>query len=91
MSVFDKTLLDRARAKREQIEGELEKHPDFQLYLITETIKDRTRMKHLLMKIPNFRLWYLLTNAIAGFETLAPRRESRSVHADTLGEQNAPL
>ena len=68
MSIFEKTPLDRVRAKCEQIEGELKKHPDFQLYLITETIKDRTRMKRLLMKIPNFRLWYLLTNAIAAFE-----------------------
>ncbi len=85
MSIFEKTPLDRVRAKCEQIEGELKKHPDFQLYLITETIKDRTRMKRLLMKIPNFRLWYLLTNAIAAFETLAPRQESRSIHADTLG------
>jgi hypothetical protein len=39
MSIFEKTPLDRARAKREQIEGELKKHPDFQLYLITETIR----------------------------------------------------
>ena len=48
-------------------------------------------MKRLLMKIPNFRLWYLLTNAIAAFETLAPRQESRSIHADPLGQQNTPL
>ena len=68
MSIFEKTPLDRVRAKREQIEGELKKHPDFQLYLITETIKDRTRMKRLLMKIPNFRLWYLLTSATAALE-----------------------
>jgi hypothetical protein len=65
MSILEKTLLDRALAKRERIEGELKKHPDFQLYLIAETITDQTRMKCLLMKIPNFRLWYLLTNAIA--------------------------
>jgi hypothetical protein len=65
MSILEKTLLDRALAKRERIEGELKKHPDFQLYLIAETITDQTRMKRLLMKIPNFRLWYLLTNAIA--------------------------
>jgi hypothetical protein len=39
-------------------------------------------MKRLLMKIPNFRLWYSLTNVIAAFETLAPRQESRSIHAE---------
>ena len=48
-------------------------------------------MKRLLMKIPNFRLWYLLTSATAALETLAPRQESRSIHADTLGQQNASL
>lgn len=82
MSIFEKTPLDRARAKRELIERELKKHPDFQLFLIAETIRDRTRMKRLLMEIPNFRLWYSLMNAITAFETLAPRQESRSIHAE---------
>ena len=34
-------------------------------------------MKRMLMKIPNFRLWYLLTNAIAAFENSCSATESR--------------
>jgi hypothetical protein len=53
-----------AKAKREQIECELNKCPDLQLYLVVKSQRDRARMKRLLMRIPNFRLWHVLTNSI---------------------------
>jgi hypothetical protein len=58
------TPLERARAKLEQVERELKKCPDFQLYLVSNSLKDRARMKRLLMEIPNFRLWRTLANSI---------------------------
>jgi hypothetical protein len=64
MSAPVKTPLDRARAKFVQIELELKKSPDFQLYLIAKSHSDRARMKHLLMEIPHFRLWRVLANAV---------------------------
>jgi hypothetical protein len=57
--------LDRAQARREQLERKLKKSPDFQLYLITKTPNDRARMERLLMEDPSFRLWRVLTNSIA--------------------------
>jgi hypothetical protein len=60
-----KLPLDRAQTKREQLECELKKCPDFQLYLITEAHNDRARMERVLMKNPAFRLWRLLTDSIA--------------------------
>ena len=57
--------LDRAQARREQLERKLKKSPDFQLYLITKTPNDRARMERLLMEDPGFRLWRILTNSIA--------------------------
>ena len=57
--------LDRAQARREQLERKLKKSPDFQLYLITKTPNDRARMARLLMEDPGFRLWRVLTNSIA--------------------------
>jgi hypothetical protein len=58
------TPLERARAKLEQIERELKKSPDFQLYMIAKTQHDRARMRRVLMKIPLFRLWRILTNSV---------------------------
>jgi hypothetical protein len=52
--------LDRAQAKREELECELKKCPDFQLYLITQAHGDRARMERVLMKNPVLR---------PGFET----------------------
>jgi hypothetical protein len=49
--------LDRAQAKREEIERELRRCPDFQLYLITKSPKEQARMQRLLMQIPAIRLW----------------------------------
>jgi hypothetical protein len=65
ISDTDKLPLDRAQTKREQLERELKKCPDFQLYLITEAHNDRVRMERVLMKNPAFRLWRLLTDSIA--------------------------
>ena len=59
------TPLDRAIAKRDEIELELRKCPDFQLYLITKSRRQRARMEQLLMKIPNFKLWLTLATSVA--------------------------
>jgi hypothetical protein len=64
MIICAETPLDRALAKREQIERELRKCPDFQLYLIAKAPKDRARMERLLVNIPMFRLWRTLTRSI---------------------------
>jgi hypothetical protein len=56
--------LERAQAKLDEIERELNKHPDFQFYLLAKSPKDRTRMKRLLMNIPIFRLWRTLTVSV---------------------------
>jgi hypothetical protein len=65
--------LDRARLRREQLERELRKCPDFQLYLITRTRDHRARMEHVLMENPGFKLWRLLTNSIAMADAGTPR------------------
>ena len=64
MSAPAKIPSDRARAKLVEIERELKKSPDFQLYLIAKSHSERARMKHLLMEIPHFRLWRVLANAV---------------------------
>lgn len=64
MSILGETPFKSARARREDLERELQKCPDFQLYLIAKSPKDRARMKRLLMEIPNFRLWRALSNSI---------------------------
>jgi hypothetical protein len=46
--------LELARAKCEQLERELRRSPDFQLYLLTEPGHDRARMESVLMEIPQF-------------------------------------
>ena len=62
MNTRTETLSERARTKLEQIERELKKSPDFQLYVIAKSRKDRARMRRVLMQIPHFRLWRLLTS-----------------------------
>jgi hypothetical protein len=57
---IEEAALDRARAKRDQIERELKKCPDFQLYLLTKSPGDRMRMEQLLDQNPRFRLWRIL-------------------------------
>jgi hypothetical protein len=49
--------------KRTEIEMELKKSPDFQLYLITKSRADRARMEELLMEFPTFKLWRALTSS----------------------------
>ena len=49
MSALDKRPIDPAWAKREELERELKKCPDFQLYLMTTSQKDRARMERLLL------------------------------------------
>src|SRR5262249_57932578 len=64
-TMIRETPLDRAIAKRDEIELELRKCPDFQLYLITKSRRQRARMEQLLMKIPNFQLWRRLAASVA--------------------------
>jgi hypothetical protein len=64
------TPLDRAIMKRDEIEMELKKSPDFQLYLITKSRADRARMEKLLMEIPSFKLWRALTSSIEAHRTV---------------------
>jgi hypothetical protein len=65
--------LDCARARSEQLECELKKCPDFQLYLITKATNDRARMERLLMENPGFRQWRLLKNYITIGDACLPR------------------
>lgn len=58
------TPLARAQAKLVEIERELGKYPDFQLYLIAKTREDRARMERMLMSIPVFSLWRKLRDSI---------------------------
>lgn len=64
MSTPGVTILERARANLEEVERELMKSPDFQLYIIAKSQKDRARMKRVLMQIPQFRLWGILRNSV---------------------------
>jgi hypothetical protein len=59
------TPLARARAKLEEIEHQLRKDPDFQLYLLAKTEQDRTRMEASLINIPAFSMWHKLHNSMA--------------------------
>ena|SRR5579871_4655032 len=64
MKIHEETPLERAQAKRRRIEQELAKSPDFHLYRITKSAKDRARMRRLLVQIPEFKLWLALTTSI---------------------------
>ncbi|HEU5272749.1 MAG TPA: hypothetical protein VFU97_03725 [Xanthobacteraceae bacterium] len=48
--------------EREYLERQLKKSPDFHLYLLTRSRKDRARMEQVLLQIPAFRRWHLLTS-----------------------------
>jgi hypothetical protein len=50
------------REEREYLERQLKKSPDFHLYLLTRSRKDRARMEQVLLQIPAFRRWHLLTS-----------------------------
>jgi hypothetical protein len=77
---IEEAALDRARAKRDQIERELKKCPDFQLYLLTRLPGDRTRMEQLLDQNPRFRLWRVLAEVIAQAVDEADRRKESAVN-----------
>jgi hypothetical protein len=81
MTDADETPLERARAKLAEIERQLRKHPDFQLYLITKSRKDRARMRRVMMEIPSFKLWTALTNSI--------KRAGRNSSLARVGGANA--
>jgi len=53
--------LVRVRAKSEQLERERRKSPDFQLHLLSKSRKDRARLEGVLIQIPIFKRWHLLT------------------------------
>ncbi len=71
MSRSPQRLLEHDKTKLEQIESELKKSPDFQLYLLTRAPKDRARMERVLLQVPSFRLWRSLTQSIDRAETSA--------------------
>lgn len=48
--------------EREYLERQLKKSPDFHLYLLTRSRQDRARMERVLLQIPAFRRWHLLTS-----------------------------
>jgi hypothetical protein len=52
MLTLENTPLHRARLRRKELEAELKKSPDFQLYLITKARNERQRMERLLLEIP---------------------------------------
>jgi hypothetical protein len=54
------------RIQREEIEDELTKSPDFQLYMLAPARRDRERMERLLEKLPAFRMWRRLSQRIDG-------------------------
>jgi hypothetical protein len=56
------TPLEFMQAKCKQLERELRRSPDFQLYLL-KSRSDRVRMETVLMQIPQFALWRTLTNS----------------------------
>jgi hypothetical protein len=78
---IEEAPLDRARAKRDQIELELKKCPDFQLYLLTRSIDDRMRMEQLLDQNPRFRLWRVLAGSIGAVDERVLREESAEAAA----------
>ena len=57
------TALELMQAKCEQLERELRRSPDFQLYLL-KSRSDRACMEAVLMEIPQFALWRTLTNSV---------------------------
>lgn len=60
-----RTPLDCAKAKLEEIERELNKYPDFHLYLLAKTRDERKRMERLLKAIPAFDLWHKLRKSVS--------------------------
>jgi hypothetical protein len=73
MTTLASTPSRRALAKLEQIERELRKSPDFQLYLVAKSPKDRARMERMLKEIPTFRLWHLLAKSVGALDNFHSR------------------
>jgi hypothetical protein len=73
------TPVERAQAECAQLERELKRCPDFQLYLLTESHRDRARMESVLMEIPQFALWRTLMRAVkyASHQSLASMMANR--------------
>ena len=59
------TSLANTQAKLDEIERELRKYPDFQLYLLSKTGLERASREQLLRGVPGFDLWLKLRNSIA--------------------------
>ena len=77
------TPFDWAKLKCEQLERELRRSPDFQLYLITESPSHRARMERVLMEIPQFA-WRALTQAIESIRLRARVLLEASAASDAL-------
>jgi hypothetical protein len=60
------TVREVTHIQREEIENELKKSPDFQLYMLTAAHHDRERMERLLEKLPAFRMWRRLSQHVEG-------------------------
>jgi hypothetical protein len=60
------------RFQRKEIEHELRKSPDVQLYMLTAARHDRERMERLLEKLPAFRMWRRLSRPIEGLTQPVP-------------------
>lgn len=86
MSTLAATPSDRVRAKRDEIEHELKQCPDFQVYLIAKSRDDRARMERLLIQIPAFRLWCMLSDAVER----ARAQAATSREADRSGLRSLP-
>jgi hypothetical protein len=74
---------ERARAKLDQI-ARAEEIADFQLYIVAESHKDRARMRRVLMQIPHFRRWRILTSSIARARCRQEWTHHRSASDDAL-------
>jgi hypothetical protein len=81
------TPFDRAKLKCEQLERELKRSPDFQLYLLTESLSDRARMESVLMEIPQFARWRALTKTMESIRL----RERVLVEAGGAGDALEPV
>ena len=57
LPISQSTVRKVARSQLTEIEHELKKSPDFQLYMLTAARHDRERMERLLEKLPAFRMW----------------------------------
>jgi hypothetical protein len=85
MDVCLDTPLGRARAKCDQIEHELNKSPDLQLYQLTTSRKDRARMEQMLQQIPEFVLWHTLKKTIESSKRKASpaARNPKMIYGET--------